>query len=143
MRKKAAILCRDSPVRLRQFCMLGVPTSKPYISACVENAYKGPYVCFCDLRLLQPNLAPVCMQAKFQTNLGVFIVYLNKVLRYFILVCLIRSSPTDMKIDTPIYYRNLYLFLRCGIRNGRLWQMNRSRGGCFEKKKKWWCLMRN
>ena len=41
-----------SSTHLRQFCMLGVPTSKPYFSACVENAYKGPYVSFCDLRLL-------------------------------------------------------------------------------------------
>ena len=29
----------------------GTPNSKPHISDWVENAYKGPYVYFCDLQL--------------------------------------------------------------------------------------------
>ena len=36
------IVYDSTSVRLREFCMLGVQTSRPHISACVENAYKGP-----------------------------------------------------------------------------------------------------
>ena len=39
------------------FLYVGIPTSGPYISDWVENAYKKPYISFCDYLLLWQNLA--------------------------------------------------------------------------------------